>query len=194
MLLLAPLVTFRGWAKVADPHVYITTTIMETLELPLCPIWEKRNVPNLLNDGKIECMDIPTWPGTKPLDNIWLSSKIPAFAIEWGVAGTVTIAPMAAGLPPFTPTPFGFWYYLLVAPVIWCLRDLPRLSQLANQDQAMVDTLKSIGLHVEIPSCDDDPTDTGDGSEERKNTTGCPPLRSLDDTILDISSPECDEQ
>ena len=192
MMLLAPLMTFRGWTKTADPHVYITTTIMETLEMPLCPIWEERNIPNPLNDGKLECMTIPTWPGTRPLDNLFLSATIPAPVVEWGVAGAVTVAPMIVGLPPFTPTPFGLWYYALVAPSIWLLRDLPRLLELMSRDALAVQNLTSIGLHVEAPRCDL-PTETGDGSEEMTET-GCPPIQSLDDTILDISSPECADE
>ncbi len=73
MLLLAPLTTFKGWTKTADPHVFITTTIMDVLNSPIIPKMVKKNVPDPSDGNKIKCMDIPQWPGTSPMDALALS-------------------------------------------------------------------------------------------------------------------------
>jgi hypothetical protein len=190
-LLLAPLMTYRGWSKTADPHVFITTSVMDVLELPICPDWQKRNVPNPLNDFEIECMDIPSWPGTSPLDNLFLQTSIPAFVVEWGVGGAVTLAPMAVGLPPFTPTPFGLLYYAAVSPLIWIMRDLPRLTKLMETSALAQQNLASIGMNVGAISCEL-PTETDSKSEEVP-ADDCPPVKTMDDTIIDISSAECQD-
>ena len=191
-LLLAPLMTYRGWTKTADPHVFITTTVMDTLDMPICPVWEKRNVPDPRDNNKIKCMDIPTWPGTRPLDNLYMNTNIPSFAVEWGVAGIVTLAPTLVGLPPFTPTPFGAVYYGAVAPLIWIMRDLPRLQLLIQNNALAQQSLESIGLNVGPVSCDL-PTETGADSQESESQEDCPDIKTLDDTILDISSAECQD-
>ena len=160
--------------------------------MPICPVWEKRNVPDPRDNNKIKCMDIPTWPGTRPLDNLYMNTNIPSFAVEWGVAGIVTLAPTLVGLPPFTPTPFGAVYYGAVAPLIWIMRDLPRLQLLIQNNALAQQSLESIGLNVGPVSCDL-PTETGADSQESESQEDCPDIKTLDDTILDISSAECQD-
>ena len=189
-LLLAPLLTFKGWSKTADPHVFITSTVMDALEQPICPVWEKRNVPDPLNDGALTCMNIPTWPGTRPLDNLFVNTGIPAPAIELGVATLVTLAPTLLTLPPFFPTVYGAVYYGAISPLIWTMRDLPRLLQIIQKDALAQQSLASIGLNVSAVSCDL-PTETGTGTEE--SIDDCPDVKTLDDTIMDISSAECQD-
>ena len=135
-------------------------------------------------------MDIPTWPGTRPLDNLFINTNIPAFGVEWGVAGLVTIAPTLLSLPPFFPTPYGAVYYAAISPIIWTLRDLPRLLQLLQKSALAQQNLASIGLNVSAVSCDL-PTETGTGTEE--SIDDCPDVKTLDDTIMDISSAECQD-
>ena len=54
MMLLAPLLTFKGWTKVADPHVFITQTVMDMLNLPINPKFVKKNIPDPFDGGKIK--------------------------------------------------------------------------------------------------------------------------------------------
>jgi hypothetical protein len=197
MMLLAPLITFKGWSKTADPHVFITQTIMDILKSPINPKMVKKNVPDPFDGGKIKCMSIPTWPGTRPFDDIGTSAP-PASAyltglIEPGVAGLVTVAPMPFnGGIPFIPTPFGLIYYGLVSPIIWLMKDLPRILALIEQDPNAQKILASTGMNVGPITCDDDvATETGSGSTEEAEED-CPPIRTFQDTIIDSASSACD--
>lgn len=193
MLLLAPLLTFKGWSRTADPHVFTTQTIMDILKSPIIPNMVKRNVPDPFDDGKIKCMDIPVWPGTSPFDLIGTSAP-PASAyltglIEPGVAGLVTVAPIPFTGFPFTPTPFGFIYYGLVSPLIWLLKDLPRILALIENDPNAQKILASTGMNVGPITCDDDVATSGSTEETEED---CPPIRTFQDTIIDSASSACD--
>jgi len=204
MFILAPLLTFRGWTKTFDPHVFITTSIMDVMNMPINPIWRWENVPDPLNDFELKCIEVPTWPGTRLIDDLTLPNSpenpigthfvLNGITVEGGVATLVTFAPCAFGSPPFPPTPFGFWYYLLVMPLIWLIRDLPRLLDLLLEDPNGQMLLQSIGLNANGElTCDDtdegsqessDPVDGQDGSK-------CPVPKTFNDTIIDVSSSEC---
>jgi len=219
MLLLAPLQTYKGWSKVADPHVFITTTIMDLLRIPVIPKNIKKNVPDL--DGKMHCRDWPTWNGALSVtdaafqggDNVWgfdgpydmkpgfgSGVPIPSFLMEWGVAAGVTWGPCLVGMLPFPPTPFGFIYYFAVSPLIWVLKDLPKLLELLNKSPEsaaqFAALLASTGMHVGgAITCDD----VGAGTEEESSATteeetdeGCPPVRDFTETIIEAGkSSEC---
>ena len=193
MYILAPLLTFRGWSKTADPHVLITTSIMDVLNMPLIPRMEWKNAPNPANDFELECMQVPVWPGTRVLDEMTLGSywTLNGITVEAAVAGLVTVAPMPFTGSPFPPTPFGMWYYALVMPLIWFMRDLPRLLEMAKQDDDTLAMLMSLGLNLQPISCDvlDDPTGSGQGANEE--APKCPEIRNFNDTIMDVSTSEC---
>ena len=196
MMLLAPLLTFKGWTKVSDPHVFITQTIMDVLNLPINPRMVKKNVPDPFDGGKIKCMDIPTWPGTRPIDDLAMWNPPGTFALSFAaeptVAAGVTFAPLLVGSPPFPPpTPFAWIYYGLVSPLIWLLKDLPRLQAMLENDPDAQRLLASTGMNVGPITCDDDvATDTGAGSSVEEGD--CPPIRTFQDTIIDSASSKCD--
>lgn len=196
MLLLAPLITFKGWSRTADPHVFITQTIMDVLKSPINPRMVKKNVPDPFDNGKIKCMSIPTWPGTSPFDDIGrLAPPASAYLtglIEPGVAGLVTVAPIPFTGAPFIPTPFGLIYYGLVSPLIWLMKDLPRILALIENDPNAQKILASTGMNVGPVTCDDNvATATGSGSTEEEEED-CPPIRTFQDTIIDSASSACD--
>lgn len=196
MLLLAPLLTFKGWTKVADPHVFVTTTIMDVLNSPINPKMVKKNLPDPFDGGKIKCMDIPTWPGTSPMDDMALSGApytLPTpMLVERGIAGLVTIAPIPFTGSPFPPTPFGIIYYGLVAPIIWLLKDLPRLLAMMENDPEAQKLLASTGMNIGPITCDDDvPTRTDSGSTESEEEE-CPDIKTFQQTIIDAASAKCD--
>jgi hypothetical protein len=196
MLLLAPLLTFKGWTKVADPHVFITTTIMDVLNSPINPKMVKKNIADPFDNNKIKCMDMPTWPGTSPLDDLAMLAP-PAtigttILVEPAVAGLVTIAPIPFTGSPFPPTPFGLIYYGLVSPIIWLLKDLPRLLAMMENDPEAQRLLASTGMNFGPITCDDDvPTRTDSGSTEGEEED-CPDIKTFQQTIIDAASAKCD--
>ena len=169
MLLLAPLLTYKGWVRTADPHVFTTATIMDLLEFPIMPKNQKKNVPVPWEDGKIECWDLPNFSqAVSPLDalaigadNLWgptgpwdmKKNAASTWFFQWPllqglVATGVTFAPMIFGLPPNIPSPFALIYYAPVSLLIWLLRDLPRLLGEMNETEEGVALLESIGMYA----------------------------------------------
>ena len=221
MMLIAPLNTYKGWSKIADPHVFITTTIMDLLRMPVIPKNVKKNIPDIKRPGEMICADWPDFRQAISIadaafvggDNIWgftgpydmksgfgSGVPIPDFAIENLVQVGVTFAPMVVGLPPYPATPFGYIYYFAVSPLIWILRDLPRLleqlgigtvQQGPPSDFARL--LASTGLNVnglEV-TCDEDATG-GKASESEEDDSAadedCPPIRNFNQTELEVGS------
>jgi peptidoglycan hydrolase-like protein with peptidoglycan-binding domain len=195
MMLLAPLLTFRGWTRTADPHVFITTTIMDILKAPIFPKEVKKNRPDPFDDGKVKCMDTWQWPGYGLFDLAALSENptaaVPAtLLVEPAVATAVTF--LTTPGTPFPPTPFGFIYYGLVSPIIWLLKDLPRMLALMENDPNAQQLLASTGMNIGPISCDDNvPTATETSSTEPQDED-CPPIRTFQDTIIDSASANCD--
>jgi hypothetical protein len=215
MMLLAPLTTFKGWSKTADPHVFITSTIVELIGMPILPKNIKKNIPNMNpfdpNFGDPECRNWPDFSqAVSPIDTLFAGGEnlfnpvgppfdlpplyIPAPLIEGGVAAAVTWAPLIFGLPPFPPTPYGMVYYFAVSPLIWLMRDLPRLLKMLEQSDNGKRALASTGLNVGPITCKDQ---TPEESIESGETTvaeddGCPPIREFQETIIDAGNPkEC---
>jgi len=204
MFILAPLLTFRGWTKTADPHVFVTTTIMDVFNMPINPKWSKKNIQvNPLDPTDVECMCWPSWPGTRPMDDITIATHfaINGLTLEAAVALGVTWAPVPITGVPFTPTPFGMWYYFLVMPLIWLIRDLPRLVDMYQQTDQGVQALASIGMGTGEIVCDpEDPTQSNANANQSSGEedcpsltqpTDCPPLKPMAETIIDVSSSEC---
>jgi len=169
MLLLAPLLTYKGWVRTADPHVFYTATIMDLLEFPIMPKNQKKNVPVPWEDGKVECWDLPNFSqAVSPLDalavgadNLWgptgpwdmETNAASTWFFQWPllqglVATGVMFAPMIFGLPPNIPSPFALIYYAPVSLLIWLLRDLPRLLGEMNETDEGVALLESIGMYA----------------------------------------------
>ena len=210
MMLLAPLTTYKGWSKTADPHVAITSSIIEILGLPILPKNIKKNMPNLdptsPNFLDMECINWPDFSQAVSFNDALFAGAenrfglggpydmpatgIPAFALEGLVAGGVTIAPMIAGLPPFPPTPFGIVYYAVVSPLIWILKDLPRLQKAIQDSETGKRTLASTGLNVGPIVCEDQtPAEVieSGAAETVEDAEDCPPLREFQDTIIDAA-------
>jgi hypothetical protein len=189
-MLLAPLQTYRGWTKVTDPNVFITTTISDILNLPIIPIPKKKNVPDPFDDFKIKCIDVPTFPGTRPMDFIFLQTNgfVSQPIVEGGTAAVVTWAPTLFGLPPLPPGPFGYIYYFGVGPLIFILKDLPRLMKLMGEDPDSQKLLASIGMNVspnigadcKIEDPDTEAPSTDDGAED-----DCPPVPDFQQTNIE---------
>jgi len=215
MMLVAPLTTYKGWSKTADPHVFITSTITELLNLPILPKNVKKNIPNLIpgdSFGELECRN---WPDFKqamsPLDTLFAGGKdvfnpvgppydipplyVPAPAIEGAVALGVTYAPLIVGLPPFPPTPYGMIYYLAVSPLIWLLKDLPRLLKMIEESEDGKRALASTGLNVGPISCEDQtPEEAIDAgvTTTAEDDEGCPPVKEFQETMIEVGNPkEC---
>ena len=174
----------------------MTTTIMDVLNSPINPKMVKKNIADPFDNGKIKCMDMPTWPGTSPLDDMAMLAPPTTIGttilVELAVAGLVTIAPIPFTGSPFPPTPFGLIYYGLVSPMIWLLKDLPRLLAMMENDPEAQRLLASTGMNVGPITCDDDvPTRTGtlgtEGEEE-----DCPDIKTFQQTIIDAASAKCD--
>ena len=210
MMLLAPLTTFKGWSKTADPHVFITSSIVELLGLPIYPKNVKKNMPNL--QGEIECRNWPDFSqAVSPLDTLFAGGEnlfnpvgppydldplyIPAPLIEGGVATAVTYAPLLVGLPPFPPTPYGMVYYFAVSPLIWLLKDLPRLMKMIEESDSGKRALASTGLNVGPITCEDQTPEEAIASGEtttEEDAEGCPPIKEFQETIIDTANPkEC---
>ena len=225
MMLLAPLTTYKGWARTADPHVFITLAVMDALKLPLLPKNSKRNIPTNVNPlssdfGELECINFPQWPGHSILDTITVGANDlypfraggPAGSMQPGAAGIatslmiepavalgVTYAPLMFGLPPYPPTPYGLIYYMAVSPIIWLMKDLPRLlNAIQGSDNAKM-IIGSTGLHMGELTCDSPvPTENGEqGSssstpDETTSEEECPPVPDFNDTAMDIgTSKDC---
>ena len=218
MLLIAPLTTYKGWSKTADPHVFITSTIVELLGLPILPKNTKRNMPNTNpldpNFGNLECVNWPDFnQASSPLDALFTGAEnlysplgpydiptppgpVPAPVIDGLVAAGVTYAPLIVGLPPFPPTPFGMIYYFAVSPLIWLLKDLPRLLKAMEQSESGKRALASTGLNVGPITCEDQtPAETVASGEATpvEEDEGCPPIKEFQETIIDAGQPaeEC---
>ncbi len=101
----------------------------------------------------------------------------------------MTLAPIPFTGAPFIPTPFGLIYYGLVSPLIWLLKDLPRLLALMENDPEAQKILASTGMNVGPITCDDDVATSGSTEEEEED---CPPIRTFQDTIIDSASSACD--
>ena len=220
MLLLAPLTTYKGWSKTADPHVFITSTIVELLGLPILPKNIKKNLPNVNpldpNFGNLECVNFPDFnQAVSPLDALFAGAEdlfnpagppittpplyVPAPLIEGAVAAGVTYAPLIVGLPPFPPTPYGMIYYFAVSPLIWLLKDLPRLIKMMQESDSGKRALASTGLNVGAITCEDQtPAETvaagaATGEDQPvEDDEGCPPIKEFQETIIDAGQPkEC---
>jgi len=217
MMLLAPLNTYKGWVKIADPHVFITTTIMDLLKIPVLPKNVKKNIEDVDNPGKVKCADMPDfsqavsisdmlfggmedmWTLGGPVDvpPIYLPSPI----VEWGVQTGVTLAPCIIGMPPYPATPFGYVYYFGVSPLIWALKDLPRILEQMNKNQVGLagsdlsdfsKNLMSTGLmQPAVLACfDAEPTEEQEAAAQAANDDapeddGCPPMRDFTETIIE---------
>ena len=215
MMLLAPLNTYKGWVKIADPHVFITTTILDLLKIPVLPKNVKKNIPDIDNPGKTKCADIPdfsqavsvadmlfggmedmwTFNGPKDVGPNYLATPI----IELGVQAGVTFAPCIIGSPPYPATPFGYVYYFAVSPLIWALKDLPRIleQQHKNQERGgnlsdFSKNLMSTGLmQPAVLACfDDESTEEQEAAAQAANDEapeedGCPPVRDFTKTIIE---------
>ena len=144
------------------------------------PVCRRRNLYSPLGP-----YDIPTPP-----------VPVPAPVIEGAIATGVTYAPLIVGLPPFPPTPFGFIYYFAVSPLIWLLKDLPRLQKMVQDSESGKRVLASTGLNVGPISCEDDtPAQTVESGAAQpvEEDEGCPPIREFQETIIDAGQPaeEC---
>ena len=216
MMLLAPLNTYKGWSKVADPHVFITTTIMDLLRMPSIPKNVKRNIPDIDNPGEMKCADMPDFRQAISISdalmiggsNIWTfngpedlkpglgtGAPVPDFVVENLVQTGVTFAPLLVGLPPYPATPFGYIYYFAVSPLIWLLKDLPRLIEALSQNPEanaeFARLVASTGLSLDGTnfSCPDDPssgeTSENDQAPSAEEEEGCPPVRSFNQTAIE---------
>jgi hypothetical protein len=191
-MLLAPLLTYRGWTKVTDPNVFITTTITDIMKLPIIPNMEFKNIPNPFNNMEIECMEVPTWnPGTSPLDALFLNTfgVLSQPVIEGGIA-----TGLGFGVP-LPPGPFGLIYYTAVGPLIFILKDLPRLIEKLGDNEQAKALVAATGLNVSanIPeSCDDVAGATSETELGREPEEVCPPIRSYEEIKIDSrSDKEC---
>lgn len=214
MMLVAPLNTYKGWVKIADPHVFITTTILDLLKIPVLPKNIKKNIPDIDNIGKTKCADWPdfrqavsvadmlfggmedmwTLNGPKDVDPNYLATPI----IELGVQVGVTFAPCIIGMPPYPATPFGYIYYFGVSPLIWALKDLPRILEQMNKNPGgelsdFSKNLMSTGLmQPAVLACfDQDATEeqeaaaTAAAQDTADTEEGCPPVRDFTETIIE---------
>lgn len=190
-MILAPLQTYRGWTKTTDPNVFITTTISDILNLPIIPIMKKKNIPDPFDDFKIKCVEVPTFPGKRPMDEMFLATYgvLSQPLVEGGIATVTTWAPTLFGLPPLSPLPFGYIYYFGVGPLIFILKDLPRLMKLMGEDSDSQQLLASIGMNVSPnigADCKvidaDSESQTGDDAEEEED---CPPVPDFQQTTIE---------
>ena len=190
-MVLAPLQTYRGWTKTTDPNVFITTTISDILNLPIIPIPKKKNIPDPFDDFKIKCAEVPTFPGKRPMDEMFLATYgvLSQPLVEGGIATVTTWAPTLFGLPPLSPLPFGYIYYFGVGPLIFILKDLPRLMKLMGEDSDSQQLLASIGMNVSPnigADCKvidaDSESQTGDDAEEEED---CPPVPDFQQTTIE---------
>ena len=190
-MVLAPLQTYRGWTKTTDPNVFITTTISDILNLPIIPIMKKKNIPDPFDDFKIKCVEVPTFPGKRPMDEMFLATYgvLSQPLVEGGIATVTTWAPTLFGLPPLSPLPFGYIYYFGVGPLIFILKDLPRLMKLMGEDSDSQQLLASIGMNVSPnigADCKvidvDSESQTGDDAEEEED---CPPVPDFQQTTIE---------
>tara|TARA_Y100000593_G_scaffold15382_2_gene29943 strand:+ start:20627 stop:27373 length:6747 start_codon:yes stop_codon:yes gene_type:complete len=206
MLLVAPLTTYKGWAKTADPHVFITSTIIDLIGMPILPKNSKEWVTLPFSDTP-ECRNWPDFSqAVSPLDTLFAGGEnlfnpagppfdlpplyLPAPLIEGLVALGVTWAPCLVGMPPFPPTPFGMIYYFAVSPLIWLMRDLPRLIEMMQGSEAGRKSLAAAGLAVEGEiSCEDQtPQETVDSGTAEVVEEGCPPLKTFEETVIDAGT------
>ena len=173
-LLMTPLHIYKGWSKTADPHVFITQTIVELGQAGfLIPKLEKKNVEIPFHDP-IKCQEVtvPTFPGEK--------ITIPGFTQL--VALAVTYAPLLVTLPPFPPTPFGLVYYLLVDPLLQLMS--PWANELMMNDPNLQRALSDNGLDFskeailclpgEVTPIDE--KDSSNESDSDDNDDDCGPL------------------
>ena len=190
-MVLAPLQTYRGWTKTTDPNVFITTTISDILNLPIIPIMKKKNIPDPFDDFKIKCVEVPTFPGKRPMDEMFLATYgvLSQPLVEGGIATVTTWAPTLFGLPPLSPLPFGYIYYFGVGPLIFILKDLPRLMKLMGEDSDSQQLLASIGMNVSPnigADCKvidvDSESQAGDDAEEEED---CPPVPDFQQTTIE---------
>tara|TARA_Y100001938_G_scaffold150551_1_gene242017 strand:- start:6004 stop:12939 length:6936 start_codon:yes stop_codon:yes gene_type:complete len=212
MMLLAPLNTYKGWAKIADPHVFITSTIMDLLKFPVIPKNVKKNIPDIDNPGKIKCADMPDFSQAISvsdmlfggMEDMWTPSGpvdvpptyLAAPLIETGVQLGVTFAPCIVGSPPYPATPYGYVYYFAVSPLIWALKDLPRILDNINKNSKQgklsdfEKNLMSIGLMqpAALACFDNEPTEDEEVAANAATAAedeGCPPVRDFTKTIIE---------
>jgi len=145
LLLMTPLHIYKGWSKMADPHVLITQTIVELGQAGfLIPkmVEQKIEIP-FTDPVDCETLMLPTFPGEK--------IGFPGFTQL--VALGVTFAPCLVMLPPFPPTPFGLIYYLLVDPLLMLMS--PWANELMKNDPNLQRGLENAGLNLQdpIPLC-----------------------------------------
>ena len=182
-LLAAPLYIFKGWSKMADPHVFITQTIVELAEGGfLLPDIVQASVPNLSTEDPDDCelVDFPVYPGKpwskqisdyadkydlpllKPLglpEPFVTGFLAPVPGAGLNVSGMVTWLP--AIFPPFAPyfplPPFSYIYYFLVNPLLALLRwSMGQYDDQVQENAVLRSSLESIGLNVSgDPECEE---------------------------------------
>jgi hypothetical protein len=90
-------------------------------------------------------------------------------------------------------------YYFAVSPLIWLLKDLPRLIKMMQESDSGKRALASTGLNVGAITCEDQtPAETvaaGEATGEDQpveDDEGCPPIKEFQETIIDAGQPkEC---
>ena len=183
-LITTPLYIYKGWTKVADPHVLIASTIVDMFETGFVIPKLKEVNKTIPNTDPPECRTETSlvYPGD-PIVIPFFESLV--------MAPIVTFAPMPFTGFPFMPTPFGLIYYAAVSPLLDLLEmtwknDMifqnPEITSQMNAASGLDfgDIPVCIGDTIALQNAQAEQEERSAENEEKLDENSCPPALDIE--------------